>query len=311
VLSVDEATPRLNHPADRYLVHLNAPGWNVIGVTRPWLPGVAMGHNDRVAWGTIATDADTQDVYADAAAALRRTIVKDAIVVRGRKAPFEFEVEQTPHGVVIASDREHARVFTLRWAGTEPGGAAELGALALNRAASWAEFRGALAAWRMPARRVLYADVDGNIGFQDAALVPIRESREWVGWTSLDALPRAYNPGAGTVRAGDAKPSAVPVPEPALFAHVLAITPAARDRFNVGPLQRPIDRSTVRAVFDPRQWDRSHAVAAPGQSESPDGRHFRDLAEVWARGETIPLAFSDSAVQANTESTLTMIPRAK
>src|SRR5262249_45825325 len=38
-------------PSLRYLVHLNAPGWNVIGSGEPGLPGVAIGHNERVAWG--------------------------------------------------------------------------------------------------------------------------------------------------------------------------------------------------------------------------------------------------------------------
>ena len=48
--SIAESGRRLDHPARRYLVHLNAPGWNVIGATAPWRPGVAIGHNDRIAW---------------------------------------------------------------------------------------------------------------------------------------------------------------------------------------------------------------------------------------------------------------------
>ena len=53
------------HPSLRYLVHLNAPGWNVIGAASPWLPGVIIGHNDRVAWGMTAFAADTADVYVE------------------------------------------------------------------------------------------------------------------------------------------------------------------------------------------------------------------------------------------------------
>ena len=52
------------------------------------------------------------------------------------------------------------------------GAAAELGALAVDRAGAWPEFRTALAAWKMPARRILFTDIDGNVGFQDAALAP-------------------------------------------------------------------------------------------------------------------------------------------
>ena len=56
---------QLDHPSLRYFVHLIAPGWNVIGATAPWRPGVAEGHNDRVAWTAEPIDADTQDVYVE------------------------------------------------------------------------------------------------------------------------------------------------------------------------------------------------------------------------------------------------------
>jgi penicillin amidase len=38
-------------PSLRYMVHLVAPGWNVIGAGEPGLPGVALGHNEQIAWG--------------------------------------------------------------------------------------------------------------------------------------------------------------------------------------------------------------------------------------------------------------------
>ncbi len=45
-----KVTRSFDNPSPRYFVHLHAPGWNVIGATHPWMPGVAIGHNDRVAW---------------------------------------------------------------------------------------------------------------------------------------------------------------------------------------------------------------------------------------------------------------------
>jgi len=315
VLAVSEASTHFDVPALRYFVHLNAPGWNVIGATAPWLPGVAMGHNDRIAWGMTPTKADTQDVYVDAVNAATGAavkIIKDSIVVKGRKTPFEFDVELTAHGVVIASDRARDRVFTVRWSGVERGGAAELGALALDRAGAWPDFRTALAAWKMPPRRVLFADVDGNVGFQDAALVPMRRGREWISWLSLDDLPYAFNRRGPEIAASDPRGSVTSQARQALFAHVLGITAAARQRFSVGPIDRPaIDESSVRATFDPEAWDRSGAIVAPGQAGSPDSPHFADLAVLWVRGETFPLAFSDAAVQAHTESTLMLISKTR
>lgn len=314
VLSLGEARTRFDHPAGRYFVHLRAPGWNVIGATAPWLPGVALGHNDRIAWGMTMASADTQDLYVDGSMVGDGEIaaVKDSIVVKGRKAPFDFDIDRRPHGVVIAADRAHDRVFTVRWSGMESGAAAELGALAVDRASTWSEFRTALATWKMPARRALYVDVDGNIGFQDAALVPVRRSGEWAGWLTLDDLPHAFNPRGSSIAAQDSRRAVSSPPNEALFAHVLGITAAGRSRFDVGPIDRPAaDDSGVRAVFDPTAWDRSQAILAPGQSGAPESPHFSDLAILWARGQAFPLAFSDSAVQANAESTLTLVPRVR
>ena len=53
------------NPALRYVVHLNAPGWNVIGATEPGLPGVSIGHNDRLAWGFTILGMDQQDLYVE------------------------------------------------------------------------------------------------------------------------------------------------------------------------------------------------------------------------------------------------------
>ena len=108
------------------------------------------------------------------------------------------------------------------------------------------------------------------------------------------------------------------------FRHPLAITQASRRLFNVGPFEPGGYAATVNAYFtrsnvdigasfrqlvDVADWDRSVATNAPGQSEWPASRHFADLATLWAEGEYFPLSFSDRAIQANAESTLTLEPR--
>ena len=116
----------------RYLVHLNAPGWNVIGATSPWLPGVVLGHNERVAWGMTAFPADVVDVFVEQlnpsnAHQVRHlgrwvntTIVPDPIAMKGQAKPFPFEREYTPNGVLVATDSERHLAFTVKWSGTEP-----------------------------------------------------------------------------------------------------------------------------------------------------------------------------------------------
>ena len=218
----------LENPSLRYLVHLTAPGWNVIGATSPWLPGVAIGHNERIAWGMTAFDADTEDIYVEkmnpsnahqveaSGKWVDTAVVKDSILVKGRAKPLELEHEFTPHGIVLASDRPKNLLFTVRWSGAEAGAAGELGALAIDRARTWQEFRAALARWKMPAAEFIYADVDGNFGSQVAALTPIRRGwsgtlpapgwtreYEWSGWRTLDDLPHAFNPRGGEVVAAN------------------------------------------------------------------------------------------------------------
>lgn len=159
LLASDPHRP-LTNPPQRYLVHLKAPGWNVIGATSPWLPGVVIGHNDRMAWGMAARDMDTQDIHVEPASAVVERM-EDPIVVKGRDKPFAFVREYTRTGVVIGSDRAHGLVFTLTWSGFEPGNAAELGALSIDRAMNAADMRSALARWKMPAVDVVYADASG------------------------------------------------------------------------------------------------------------------------------------------------------
>jgi penicillin G amidase len=320
-LSLAEARRTYDHPSARYLVHLHAPGWNVIGATAPWLPGVALGHNEEIAWGMTVSEADTEDVYAlkvnpsnplqtqHEGAWVDTIVVKESIAVKGRAEPFEFNYQVTPQGVVFASDRERHLVYTVRWSGSEPGAAAELAAATLDRARTSAEFRSALSHWKMPARRVVYAVAGGAAGFQDAALIPIRRAGGWTGWKTIDDLPHASDSFGRSIVAGIGNRESPSIDRAAAFAHVLAATGPARRRFNIGPLTRPDDDTPVRAMLAPGDWDRSTAMNAPGQSGSPDSAHFSDLAALWEKGESVPLAFSDAAVRAATKSTLTLMPR--
>jgi penicillin amidase len=307
VLHASAAATRLDHPSARYLVHLNAPGWNVIGAASPWLPGVAVGHNDRVAWAAVAINVDTEDIYIDDASAARK-LEPQPILVKGRSTPLSGEAEATPHGVVIAADREHHLVYALRWSGFEPGAAAGLAALAIDRARTRDEFRHALERWKMPPRRIVYVDARGEGGYQDAALVPIRHGAEWNRWMTLDELPHGNAVAARWAQAvanGDPATGMT-----AIFAHVIATSQVTRQRFNVGPLTRPAaDDSPTQFVLDPGDWDRSRAINAPGQSGWPGSAHFSDFARPWSAGELVPLVFSNAAVRANTEATLILQPK--
>jgi acyl-homoserine lactone acylase PvdQ len=261
------------------------------------------------------------------------TIVHDAIAVKGRKDAFTFDHEFTRHGPIVAEDTDRHLAFVIRWSGAGPGGAAGLGAPALDTASSLAACQAALAHWRFPARTVECRDVDrvtetrasapsvavaANRAGDDvgARVLAVARSREDGG----DAILRDLV-AAGSV-ADQQKLIARWIEEsvrdlrsrealPVVFAHPLALSPAARRRFNIGPTAPP-RAWTGPFAFSPdvRDWDRTRVVNAPGQSESPDSAHYADQAAEWSRGAMIPLPFSDAAVQAAADVTLTIVPRA-
>src|SRR5438067_6640198 len=82
--------------------------------------------------------------------------------------------------------------------------------LEINRASNWDEFRAAASRWGTPAMNLIYADADGNIGYQLVGCVPIRErgeglvpspgwsgQYEWRGSLRFEDLPSAFNPPDG------------------------------------------------------------------------------------------------------------------
>ena len=284
VLSVGEARQMLAAPASRYLVHLVAPGWNVIGATSPWLPGVAIGHNDRVAWGMTALGVDAGEVLIEPATAAAAG-PPELMRVKGRPQMLPFTRDATTNGVVIASDHEHQRVFVLRWRGFEPGMAAGLGALAVDRAPDAQSVGEAVKRWRMPARRFVFTDVDGHVG-------------------RVDAFPPGARVAQGPKGPGLRNTDGAPVFQPsdrALFPHLI-------HHFDIGPVARPTDDTPLRLILDPDAWDRSRAMVSPGQSGAPASAHYADMAPRWTSGALFDLWFSEEAVRAHTEATLTLSP---
>jgi penicillin amidase len=110
----------------------------------------------------------------------------------------------------------------------------------------------------------------------------------------------------------------------ATFQHPLAVNAQMASLLNVGPISRdgygltPLSTggkgfsqtagATFREVIDVSDWDRSVATSAPGQSGQPGSPHFSDLAKLWSDERYFPLPYSDSAVSANAEATLLLIP---
>ena len=213
-------------PSLRYIVHLVAPGWNVIGAGEPGLPGVAAGHNEKIAWGFTIFGLDQQDLYlaelnpADPQQYKtehgweRMEVKTETIAVRGA-ASVTVKLKFTRHGPVLWEDGK--RALALHWVGAEPGTAGYLGSLALDRAQSWQEFEQAMPRWKVPSENIVYADRDGNIGEHSTGLAPLRKNWtgllpvpetggfEWSGFVPNAELPHTYNPASGFVATANHK----------------------------------------------------------------------------------------------------------
>jgi penicillin amidase len=180
----------VTNPSLRYIVHLQAPGWNVIGAGEPPFVGVALGHNDRVAWGLTIVGTDQEDVYVervnpananevrfkDAWEPLR--IVKETIKVKGRGDEI-VELKYSRHGPVFFEDQARHLAYAVRRAAAEPGTAPYLGGLRLAQARNCREFLDAAMYWKAPTENQICGDVEDNIAWRPAALSPARKG--WVG----------------------------------------------------------------------------------------------------------------------------------
>ncbi|HEX6692470.1 MAG TPA: penicillin acylase family protein, partial [Burkholderiales bacterium] len=208
----------LTAPPVWYFAQLHAPGLDAIGATLPGVPAILIGRNPRVAWGLTNTVSDVQDLYLEKLDA--RFAQRDE-VIRVRGAPDEkLSVRVSRHGPVIsdvlraaldAAPRGHA--VALAWTALAEDDLSMQAILRVAHAHDWRQFNAALRDLHAPQQNVIYADVDGNIGFVAAGRVPVRKSAndlkglapapgwdaryDWAGWVPYEDLPRAYNPPGG------------------------------------------------------------------------------------------------------------------
>jgi penicillin amidase len=140
VLLANDPHRNVANPSIRYIVHLNAPGWNMVGATEAALPGVAIGHNGRIAWGLTIVGTDQSDVYVERVNPANRNevmfrgrweplrIVVDTIRVRDAQ-PVVVTMKYSRHGPIFHEDTARNLAYAMRSTMHEPGSAGYLSAL--------------------------------------------------------------------------------------------------------------------------------------------------------------------------------------
>lgn len=202
-----------------YGAHLRSGHFDVTGVTLPGMPYVVVGHNQRVAWGFTNIGPTVEDAYYETFNNTGDYLTpqgwkspqhrQEVIKIKG-KAGEVLDVVVTRHGPIVNELYPgETRPIALRW--TLYDGVRNP-FFAVDSAQNWAEFRQAFAQLDAPAQNVVYADVDGNIGYQATGRIPIRASgdgslpedgstdkSEWMSYIPFDQLPSVFNPSSGII----------------------------------------------------------------------------------------------------------------
>ncbi|NJR12550.1 penicillin acylase family protein [bacterium] len=207
--------------------------YDVRGLTFATVPGIVIGHNAKIAWGVTNVGWDTQDLYTIKAnpenplqyewnGTWRDMTVRPEEIRFGDGEPsIMLDVRVTHLGPIINdytlnddgtvggySDEPLA----LRWTSYEQS-TMMTAIMKLNQAANWDDFRAALRSWDTAAQNFIYADLEGNIGYQTPGRVPVRtaghtgllpvdgssDAYEWKGYVPFENLPSVFNPERGYI----------------------------------------------------------------------------------------------------------------
>ncbi|MBI1740298.1 MAG: penicillin acylase family protein [Candidatus Koribacter versatilis] len=198
-------------------VHLKSGAFEVAGVSLPGMPFVIVGHNQRIGWGFTNVGPTVEDVYIEefndqgqykTPAGWRDPQHRQEVIHVQGKPDVTLDVVVTRHGPIITElVPGETRKVALRWTLYD---GMTLPFFDVNSAQNWDDFCKAFSNFVAPGQNVMYADVDGHIGYQATGKVPIRatgdgslpvsgsdDAHEWKGYIPFDEMPRVYDPESG------------------------------------------------------------------------------------------------------------------
>jgi penicillin G amidase len=224
----------VRNPSIWYEIGLEGGGYKLVGFSFAGIPGIIIGHNDRIAWSFTYAYTDTQDLFVERQDPTdpRRyeyqgrfepaTFVRESIDVKGRADPVIVDVAITRHGPIITPVLEgQTAPLALRWTALDPGRLVEF-VFEIARAGSWQDFRAAAADFSGAAVSACYADVDGHIGYQLVGQLPARKGDgrmpvpgwtgdyDWTGVVPFDANPNLLDPPTGVILNANDRPTQDP-----------------------------------------------------------------------------------------------------
>jgi penicillin amidase len=202
-----------------YQVDLNSGNFHVAGVSLPGVPFVIVGHNQHIAWGFTNVGPTVDDLYIETFNDAGQYLAPEGWVSPERRREVirvkdgqdvSFDVLTTRHGPIVTDlIPGESRKLALRWTLYD---GMRFPFLRVDAAQNWDEFRQAFSELDAPGQNVVYADVEGNIGYQATGKVPIRaagdgtvpvdgsdKAHDWIGWLPYDKMPHILNPPSGII----------------------------------------------------------------------------------------------------------------
>ena len=206
-------------PSIWYEMGLHGGEIDVAGACIPGCPLIIIGRNNSISWGITNLPADTQDLFMEKVNTsnnlqyeykghwMDMEYIDEQITVRGRSNPERLRVKITKHGPLLNSAIEGLeQPLALQWTGNCHSNLLKSVYL-LDKASNWSEFHEALRYWDAPSQNIIYADKDGNIGYQSTGLIPMRGrgmglvpspgwngEYDWIGFIPYEELPSVINP---------------------------------------------------------------------------------------------------------------------
>ncbi len=211
--------------------------YNVAGFSFAGIPGIIVGHNDRIAWGFTNVGPDVLDLYIEKINPANPNqyevngqwvdmqLVQETVNVAGA-SPVSLTVRYTRHGPVVFDNPTDNKKFqdtwgtalpsnfaiSMRWTALEPVDILKA-IFGFDTAQNWADFRMAARSFAVPSQNLVFADIDGNIAYQTPGNIPVRlpghngdyplpgwtDENEWQGYIPFDQLPNAFNPKEGYI----------------------------------------------------------------------------------------------------------------
>ena len=246
-MHLDQQIPSIWYQANLHCFPISEKcAMDVSGFSFPGVPGIIAGHNQRIAWGFTNVGPDVIDLYIEKINPenpnqyevngkwVDMKIVEESIKVAGQGEPVKLTIRYTRNGPIVSDtygpleqqrdddepnftekagiDLPAVYAISMRWTALEPNKVIDA-IFGINQAGNWDEFRAAASNFSVPAQNMVYADVDGNIGYQTPGWIPIRkpghdgtlpvpgwtDNYQWQGYIPFDELPRTFNPEAGFI----------------------------------------------------------------------------------------------------------------